>query len=57
MNLNLFIKDDEKTQINFQIYKSTHEELKALSKKYNTSITNLIIHAINTTIDELNKTH
>lgn len=54
MNLNLTLKNEQKKQVNFELYESTHATLKELSKKYNVSIQNLVIHAINNAIEDLN---
>lgn len=56
MNLNLKLQAEKnKKQVNFELYESTHNTLKALAKTYNVSIQNLVIHSINNTIDELTK--
>ena len=56
MNLNLKLQAEKtKKQVNFELYESTHNALKALAKTYNVSIQNLVIHSINNTIDELTK--
>lgn len=55
MNLNLTLKNEQKKQVNFELYESTHATLKELSKKYDVSIQNLVIHAINNVIEALTK--
>lgn len=54
MKLNLKKKEEQKSKISLHVYNSDMETLKILSASTGVSLQNLIRHAINNMLDELN---